>query len=103
MNIDGKILHLICASALAGVVSNAAAQTAGVPVIGTGAAGDTQAFVFFSAPASNRGIAIMSYTATCVPGAGMSMTGSSSTAPIPGVEVIALIFTRAIDRATHAR
>ena len=88
MKIAGKILHLIWASALAGAVSNAAAQTAGAPVIGTAAAGDAQAFVFFSAPASNGGIAIMSYTATCVPGAGMSRTGSSSTAPIPAWKLL---------------
>jgi len=49
------------------------------PVIGTATAGDQQATVTFSAPASSGGVAITSYTATSSPG---NHTGTSSTGPI---------------------
>ena len=63
-------------------VGNAAAQTPGAPTIGTAAAGDTQAFVFFTAPAAAGSTPIIAYTASCSAGSGAPTTGSSATAPI---------------------
>ena len=78
-----RVFAFVCAFAFAFAAASAAAQTAGAPVIGAAAAGDTQAFVFFSAPASTGGSPIASYTATCRPNPGIgSVTGSSATAPI---------------------
>jgi uncharacterized protein (TIGR02145 family) len=49
----------------------------GAPTIGTATAGNTQATVTFTAPASNGGSAITSYTATSTPG---NLTGTLSQA-----------------------
>lgn len=49
------------------------------PTIGTATAGDAQASVAFTAPASNGGAAITGYTATASPG---NATGSGSASPI---------------------
>lgn len=63
---------------------SAAAQTPGAPFIGAAVAGDTQAFIFLSPPATAGPGAITSYTATCSPVAGPgSTTGSSATSPVP--------------------
>ena len=50
----------------------------GAPIIGTAVAGNTQATISFTAPASNGGSAITSYTATCTP----SGTGTNTASPI---------------------
>ncbi|HTV72556.1 MAG TPA: fibronectin type III domain-containing protein [Candidatus Acidoferrales bacterium] len=50
----------------------------GAPTIGVATAGDTQASVSFTAPASNGGAAITSYTATSSPG---GFTGSCASSP----------------------
>ena len=51
----------------------------GAPTAATATAGDTQASVAYTAPASNGGVAITSYTVTSSPG---TITGSSTTSPI---------------------
>lgn len=49
----------------------------GAPTIGTATAGDSQAHIFFTAPGSNGGSAITSYTVTSNPG-GITVSGASS-------------------------
>ncbi|RVU35742.1 tandem-95 repeat protein [Rheinheimera riviphila] len=58
----------------------------GAPTIGTATAGDTQATVTFTAPASNGGAAIIAsgYTVTANPG-GATGTGSSSPVTVTGL------------------
>jgi predicted outer membrane repeat protein len=56
----------------------------GAPVIGTATAGDAQATVTFSAPASNGGSAITGYTVTASPG-GATATGASSPIIVAGL------------------
>jgi hypothetical protein len=51
----------------------------GAPTIGTATAGNTQASVTFTPPASNGGAAISGYTATSNPG---GLTGSGTASPI---------------------
>ncbi|MBU2225898.1 MAG: tandem-95 repeat protein [Gammaproteobacteria bacterium] len=51
----------------------------GAPTIGTATAGDTQASITFSAPGSNGGSAITSYTVTSNPG---TFTGTGAGSPI---------------------
>jgi uncharacterized protein (TIGR02145 family) len=51
----------------------------GAPTIGTATAGNAQAIVAFTAPASNGGSAITGYTVTSNPG---NITGTGSTSPI---------------------
>lgn len=51
----------------------------GAPTIGTATAGNGQATVTFTAPASNGGSAITGYTATSSPG---GLTGTGTTSPI---------------------
>ncbi len=82
MKFGKRIKQLSCISALMFALGagSAIAQVPGAPLIGTAAAGNAQAFVFFTAPASTGGSAITAFTASCNPGA---ITGSSATAPIP--------------------
>ena len=56
----------------------------GAPTIGTATPGNTQATVAFSAPASNGGSAITSYTASSTPG-GFSASGSASPLIVTGL------------------
>ena len=60
------------------------ATVPGAPTIGTATAGDTQATVPFTAPASNGGEAITGYTATSSPG-GLTATGASSPLTVTGL------------------
>ena len=62
----------------------AGAQTPDAPNIGSAAAGDAQAFVFFTPPPTSGDSPITAYGASCVPGAsaGASATGSGVVAPI---------------------
>lgn len=58
----------------------------GAPTIGTATAGDTQASVAFTAPASNGGSAITGYTVTANPAAGGgSVNGASSPIVVTGL------------------
>ena len=59
----------------------------GAPVIGTATAGNSQATVTFTAPASNGGSAITSYTATSTPG---GFTGTISQAGSGAISVTGL-------------
>ncbi|WP_434950134.1 Ig-like domain-containing protein [Shewanella sp. HL-SH4] len=69
------------------------AVVAGAPTIGTATAGDAQASVSFSAPASNGGAAITSYTVTSSPG-GLTASGASSPLTVAGLtNGIAYTFT----------
>lgn len=56
----------------------------GAPTIGTATAGNTQASVSFSAPASNGGDTISGYTVTASPG-GVSGTGANSPITVTGL------------------
>ncbi|MEQ1519549.1 MAG: Ig-like domain-containing protein, partial [Usitatibacteraceae bacterium] len=56
----------------------------GVPVIGAATGGNGQATINFTAPASNGGSAITSYTATCNPG-NFSAVGSASPLVVSGL------------------
>jgi hypothetical protein len=56
----------------------------GAPTIGTATPGDTQASVAFTAPVSNGGAAITSYTVTANPG-GATGTGASSPVAVGGL------------------
>lgn len=56
----------------------------GAPTIGTATAGDTQASVTFSAPASTGGASITGYTVTASPG-GFTATGASSPLTVTGL------------------
>ncbi|MBD9370327.1 fibronectin type III domain-containing protein, partial [Xanthomonas sp. XNM01] len=56
----------------------------GAPTIGTAVAGDSQADVSFTAPASNGGAAIIGYTATANPG-GFTGTGAGSPITVTGL------------------
>ncbi|WP_137152055.1 putative Ig domain-containing protein [Devosia sp. FKR38] len=58
--------------------------TPGAPVIGTATAGDAEATVTFTAPASNGGAAITSYTVTASPG-GATKSGSASPITVTGL------------------
>src|SRR3569623_1558890 len=60
------------------------AVVAGAPTIGTATAGDTQASISFSAPASNGGASITGYTVTSSPG-GLTGTGTSSPITVTGL------------------
>lgn len=53
----------------------------GTPTIGSGTSGNGTASVAFTAPASNGGSVITSYTATCT-GSGASKTASGATSPL---------------------
>jgi hypothetical protein len=54
----------------------------GAPTIGTGTAGNAQATIAFTAPSSNGGSVIISYTATCN---GISATGNTSPITVTGL------------------
>jgi uncharacterized protein YhjY with autotransporter beta-barrel domain len=56
----------------------------GAPTIGTAAAGDTQATISFTAPASNGGATITGYTVTSNPG-GLTGTGAASPIAVSGL------------------
>ncbi|SFS20029.1 outer membrane autotransporter barrel domain-containing protein [Dyella sp. OK004] len=56
----------------------------GAPTIGSATAGNTQATVTFTAPASNGGVAITGYTATAMPG-GFTGTSSSNSITVTGL------------------
>ena len=56
----------------------------GAPTIGTAAAGNAQALVSFTAPASNGGSPITSYTVTSSPG-GITATGTASPMVVTGL------------------
>lgn len=56
----------------------------GAPTIGTATAGDEQASIAFTAPASNGGAAITGYTATSSPG-GLTGTSAGSTITVTGL------------------
>ena len=58
-----------------------AATVPGAPTIGKATAGNAQASVAFTAPASNGGSAITAYTASCT-GAGVTQTGTGKSSPI---------------------
>jgi hypothetical protein len=60
------------------------ATVPGAPTIGTATAGNTQASVAFTAPASNGGSPITGYTVTSSPG-GITATGSSSPIVVTGL------------------
>ncbi len=71
-------------SSSAGGVS--ATETApGAPTIGTVTAGDSSAMVAFTAPASNGGATISSYTATCTSSGSLAVSGSSSPINVTGL------------------
>ena len=59
-------------------------EVSGAPTIGTATAGNAQATVSFTAPASNGGSAITSYTATSSPG-GVTGTGTASPITVTGL------------------
>ncbi|WP_193752879.1 Ig-like domain-containing protein, partial [Aureimonas ureilytica] len=70
------------APATVSVTVNAAVP--GAPTIGSASAGDAQASVTFTPPASNGGAAITSYTVTSTPG-GLAATGASSPITVAGL------------------
>ena len=55
------------------------ATVPGAPTVGTATAGNAQATVTFTAPASNGGSPITGYTVTSAPG---GLTGTGTTSPI---------------------
>jgi hypothetical protein len=57
----------------------------GAPIIGAAVAGNTQATVTFSAPLSNGGSPILSYTVTSNPG-GFTASGSAGPITVPGLK-----------------
>lgn len=64
-------------------VTPAAPTAPGAPTIGAVTAGNGSASVAFTAPASNGGSPITSYTASCTPtGGGAAVTGTGATSPI---------------------
>jgi hypothetical protein len=56
----------------------------GAPTVGAASAGNAQATVTFTAPASNGGSAVTGYTATSSPG-GITATGAASPIVVPGL------------------
>ncbi|WP_321384925.1 putative Ig domain-containing protein [Rhizobium sp.] len=71
-------------SASNSVTPTATATAPGAPTIGTATAGDGQATVSFSAPASDGGAAINHYTVTASPG-GATATGTTSPITVTGL------------------
>lgn len=72
-------------AASAATVMLRAGTTPGAPTIGTATASDAQASVAFSAPASDGGLPITSYTATASPG-GATASGSVSPIVVTGLQ-----------------
>ena len=72
------------ASATSAATATVAGTVPGTPTIGTATAGNTQATVAFTAPASTGGPAITSYTATSSPG-GFTASGASSPLTVTGL------------------
>ena len=72
------------ASATSAATATVAGSVPGAPTIGTATAGNTQASVAFTAPASTGGPAITSYTATSSPG-GFTASGASSPLTVTGL------------------
>ena len=66
------------------VTPAAAATVPGAPTIGTATAGNAQATVTFTAPASSGGSAITGYTVTSTPG-GFTATGAASPLTVTGL------------------
>ena len=67
-----------------GITASNVITLPGAPSVGTASAGDTQASVTFSAPSSDGGSAITSYTATANPG-GASVSGANSPLTVTGL------------------
>jgi len=72
------------ASATSAATATIAAGVPGAPTIGTATAGNAQATVSFTAPASTGGVAITSYTVTSSPG-GFTASGSASPLTVTGL------------------
>ena len=72
------------ASATSAATATVAGSVPGAPTIGTATAGNTQASVAFTAPASTGGPSITSYTATSSPG-GFTASGASSPLTVTGL------------------
>ena len=81
-NQAGNSAYLPAAQVIQSFTANAV--VAGAPTIVTATAGDTQANVSFSAPASNGGVAITGYTVTSSPG-GLTASGVSSPLTVTGL------------------
>jgi len=69
---------------LAKAITGSATSVPGAPSIGTATAGNAQATIAFTAPASNGGIPIISYTVTANPG-GLSVSSDASPITIIGL------------------
>lgn len=89
------LLILICLSLTScgggnsggGGTTSPTATVPGAPTLTTVTSGDTQATLNFTAPSSNGGAAVTSYTATCT-ASGSSRTASGSVSPITVVGLI---------------
>ncbi len=73
--------NAVGSGAASGAVSVTPATVPGAPTIGQAAAGNAQASLAFTAPASNGGSAITGYTASCV-GAGVTKTDTGKASPV---------------------
>jgi alpha-tubulin suppressor-like RCC1 family protein len=76
------IVTLNASRSVTATFATGAATLPGAPTIGTAVAGNAQAMIAFSAPASNGGSPITYYTATCNPGAvrAVGTSGGAATA-----------------------
>jgi hypothetical protein len=79
-----QVSAIVGVGAMAKVTSVMPITVPGAPTIGTASAGDTTATVAFTAPASNGGSAITSYTAKSSPG-GITASGASSPITVTGL------------------
>lgn len=82
-DVAGNAVATFGAQSVANNVS-AAATAPGAPTIGAATAGEASASVAFTAPASNGGAAITSYTVTSSPG-GITASGSASPINVTGL------------------
>jgi YHYH protein len=79
-------LTVLLASCGGGGGSSSSLTVPGTPTIGVATAGDASAIIAFTAPASNGGSAITSYTATCTAAAvSKSAVGTSSPIAVSGL------------------